>query len=98
MFCMELKNAAIKEAMVMLQLKHTGLVEFLDLWMGIDLKQQHTVNILMEYCDAGDLYDYVTKARSSIPQSEVVRLINDVLVRFHDTPSESFSARIRVES
>jgi hypothetical protein len=56
------------------------MIQCVDLWMATDKQQQHTVNILMEYCSGGDLYQYIKKAKSAIPEAEIVRLMSTVLV------------------
>uniref|UniRef100_A0A7S4BV58 non-specific serine/threonine protein kinase n=1 Tax=Chrysotila carterae TaxID=13221 RepID=A0A7S4BV58_CHRCT len=71
-------NQALQEILKMIKLKHTRLVEATDVSFDALGSGCYRVNIVMEYCDGGDLAQFLRR-HAPLSEDDVVRFIRQTL-------------------
>ena len=71
---MRAANAALQEVKVLLSCHHDGIVGYHDFFLDTDSDENIVICLVMEYCDAGDLWEKIANARRShapLPPAQV---------------------------
>ena len=67
---MRAANAALQEVKVLLSCHHDGIVSYHDFFLDTDSDENIVICLVMEFCDAGDLWEKIAAARRAKAQLE----------------------------
>ena len=62
---MRAANAALQEVKVLLSCHHNGIVGYHDFFLDTDSDENIVICLVMEFCDAGDLWERIANTRRS---------------------------------
>ena len=70
---------AKKEVAVMEKLKHPNIVSFYEAWVETDVNKEERLHIAMEYCDAGDIGNFINKRLRDDGNKRKIQMISDIV-------------------